>query len=522
MSTAAKALGVAYQHEESVESSRAILLQFNEDLPRSLGDDKLRTDIDRMNLILKSTSDEMICNMHTNNDKKMTTLINLYANLAHVVHYFKPWLVGSVSLRMVAVTIKSGLSAKSPLAFAHFGGVLSSIGYVNEGCRLGELIKSWICICGCVSHLFLTRTFCNTPLTTGKLALQLVEKKGSIQYKSSVVCFVYNTILWATEPLQLIVEAHLLGHKAGQQTGDIVFALHNLILAILTDYVAGQNLAVVRNNIMDFCSVLRRHGLKIFFKNSVLLLSQISVLSNGLDAAHVDNMPSEAEILADKTSGPSISVYGKIHYLSRAFLFLQIYDASVHADISGAVTESNHQLNPHFLFGYLFEGLVSFLLARKTGSSESVKWVERGQSVLAKMRCWSEHSLWNWENKMLLLEAESAFTDGDLDRADNLYESAVRSAHDHKFIHEEAIASELAGNFHFKRGLRQKSYSYLVHSAACYDRWGAHAVARRLENFIRIDFHHDIGQLDSNLDRSLLDDIFASSRENEKKRPGQD
>ena len=138
MSTAAKALGVAYQHEESVESSLAILLQFNEDLPRSLGDDKLRTDIDRMNLILKSTSDEMICNMHTNNDKKMTTLINLYANLAHVVHYFKPWLVGSVSLRMVAVTIKSGLSAKSPLAFAHFGGVLSSIGYVNEGCRLGE------------------------------------------------------------------------------------------------------------------------------------------------------------------------------------------------------------------------------------------------------------------------------------------------------------------------------------------------------------------------------------------------
>jgi hypothetical protein len=104
-----------------------------------MGDDTLRTDIDKMNYILQSTSDDMIYSMQGNNDKKMATLVNLYANLAHVVHYFQPWLVGSVSLRMVAVTIKTGLSSKSPLAFAHFGGVLSSIGYVNEGCRLGEL-----------------------------------------------------------------------------------------------------------------------------------------------------------------------------------------------------------------------------------------------------------------------------------------------------------------------------------------------------------------------------------------------
>ena len=141
LSTAAKALGVAYHHEQSVKSCFAILVQFGEDLPRVMGDGTLRADIDKMNYILQSTSDDMIYSMQGNSDKKMATLVNLYANLAHVVHYFQPWLVGSVSLRMVAVTIKTGLSAKSPLAFAHFGGVLSSIGYVNEGCRLGELHK---------------------------------------------------------------------------------------------------------------------------------------------------------------------------------------------------------------------------------------------------------------------------------------------------------------------------------------------------------------------------------------------
>ena len=340
-----------------------------------------------------------------------------------------------------------------------------------------------------------------------------------MQHKSSVVCFVYNTILWASEPLQLIVEAHLRGHKSGQLTGDIVFALHNLILAILTDYVAGQSLDTVRSNVIDFLSVLQRHGLKIFVKNSLLLLSQISVLSNVPDAARVDNMPSEEDILADATSGPSISVYGKLNHLSRAFLLRQMYDVSLHVDISGAVAESHHQLNPHFIFGYFFEGLASFQLARQTRSDESSAWIERGQSVLTKMRCWSEHSLWNWENKMLLLEAESMLTMGDIDKAEPLYDSAIRSAHDHKFIHEEAIASELAGMFYYERGLRHKSYSCLLHSVDCYEKWGAHAVVRRVKNFIGGIFSPNIDQLISNADTSL-GHLSASHREYQKKRPG--
>jgi hypothetical protein len=76
--------------------------------------------------------------MHENNDKQMTTLFVLYAYLSHAAHWRQPWFLGSLSLRMIELTIKNGLNAMSPLAFAYFGGVLSSIGYVNEGCRLGK------------------------------------------------------------------------------------------------------------------------------------------------------------------------------------------------------------------------------------------------------------------------------------------------------------------------------------------------------------------------------------------------
>lgn len=134
-----KATGnVACLQTQSIEASFEILIHCGEDLPRAMGDDKLKEGINRMRFILQSTPDDMICNMQKNSDKKMNTLIDLYLYLAHVLQYSKPFLVSSVSLRMIELTMKTGLSAQSPLAFVHFGGVLVISGCIDEGCRLGE------------------------------------------------------------------------------------------------------------------------------------------------------------------------------------------------------------------------------------------------------------------------------------------------------------------------------------------------------------------------------------------------
>ena len=325
--------------------------------------------------------------------------------------------------------------------------------------------------------------------------------------------------------MQIIVEAHVHGHKAAQLSGDIHYGISNLLMALVTDYVAGQSLDIVRENILDFISMLQRQGVKLFFRMALLLLSQIMVLKEGLHmsgVAHVDNMLSEAEIITDASpglKGPMVFIHIKLLHLARAFLFRQQDDASLNIDISGELDKYSHQINTHVLFGFLFEGLTSFRLARETSDDESAKWIGRGRSVLAKMKCWSEHSLWNWENKMLLLEAESLFTNGDFDRAGPLYDSAIRSAREHKFIHEEAIASELAGTYHYERGFHQKSYSYLVHSVACYEKWGAHAVVRRVKTDIRGYFGGDIDRLEPNaIADSLMEFPFASSQGSEKKR----
>lgn len=138
--TSTQALGVAYHQEESIKASFAILAQFGENIFSDSRDDTLTTDIDHINSILRFASDDMICNMQESNDKNVTAIIHLYETLAHVLQYFMPWLLRPVSLRMVELTMKTGLSAKSPLVFAHFGGILVTSGRISDGCRLGTTL----------------------------------------------------------------------------------------------------------------------------------------------------------------------------------------------------------------------------------------------------------------------------------------------------------------------------------------------------------------------------------------------
>ena len=91
-------------------------------------------------------------------------------------------------------------------------------------------------------------------------------------------------------------------------------------------------------------------------------------------------------------------------------------------------------------------------------------------------------------------EAEMMHLSGYHDQASGLYEEAVRLAHQHKFVHEEAIASEQAAAFYHARGLHQKAHAFYTHSVGCYKRWGATAVAARVENDMQGKFGSDIVQ----------------------------
>ena len=473
-----------------------ILDILDEKLLRDIGDSTLSIDIAAMNRKLRTLTDDYICNMQDNQTKRVVSILNLYANLVHVLHYTKPNLVADVSLRMVQLTLSKGITPVAPKAFAVYGEVLASMGNISEGCRLGKFVVGHV---SCLFYLKVIFYYNLTLLTqsmivSGKLALKLVEKEASLKYKPMVIAVVQQFILWYTEPLQAIAETYHEGYKLGQQLGDTTFTVYNLSFLNQTNYLTGQNLSIVQTNAKDRVQNLLSRKQMGFVRVGVLLHYHAIALREGLhilDAGRVDDIPTIAEI--DIASNIQSLSESKIYQLMRAFLFRQFSDDSFDImNLSDSIEAKKMQLRPILAFGIFYEDLMCFLrsIAANDPASKAT-WVSKGQSILTRIRCWREHSSWNWENKVLLLEAMEMHTLGNFDAAGPLYTSSIRSAHEHKFIHEEAIASELTGDFFYEQGHHVEAYPFYMHSIKLLNKWDALAVAMRVQSSLESKFGSD-------------------------------
>jgi tetratricopeptide (TPR) repeat protein len=224
------------------------------------------------------------------------------------------------------------------------------------------------------------------------------------------------------------------------------------------------------------------------------------------------HLPSWHNILASNAAKNSdfLLMYSSQQY-TRAFLF-EKYDKLPEEGVLDRVLEGIGHPRPMNLYGILFEALVAFRLLRQT---EQDIYRRKGEAALAFMRKWSECNKWNFENKYLLLEGEMMHSSGYYEQASQFYERSIISARTHKFVHEEAIACEVAANFYYKRGIHQKAYSFFAHSIVCYKKWGALAIASRVEQDVRTKFGSAIMQILPVGD--ILETILAPEEESTKR-----
>ncbi|MGL4618174.1 MAG: PAS domain S-box protein [Chroococcidiopsis sp.] len=88
----------------------------------------------------------------------------------------------------------------------------------------------------------------------------------------------------------------------------------------------------------------------------------------------------------------------------------------------------------------------------------------------------------NYLHKFYLVEAEKARVLGQFFEAEEFYELAIAGAAENEFIQEEALAYELAAKHYLARGRQKIAQTYMKEAHYCYDRWGAKAKVKDLEN----------------------------------------
>src|SRR6266403_55194 len=131
---------------------------------------------------------------------------------------------------------------------------------------------------------------------------------------------------------------------------------------------------------------------------------------------------------------------------------------------------------------YHFYGALS-----QAASCESAAAGQRRQHVEAlvahhqQLEIWAANCPENFENRAALVGAEIARIEGRELEAERLYERAIRSARANEFVHNEALARELAARFYAARGFEDIARMYLREARRGYLRWGADGKVRQLD-----------------------------------------
>ncbi|MFB2916918.1 AAA family ATPase [Aerosakkonema funiforme] len=120
-----------------------------------------------------------------------------------------------------------------------------------------------------------------------------------------------------------------------------------------------------------------------------------------------------------------------------------------------------------------YYSLTLVALYPQADENEQEKYWQKLEANQQRLKAWAEQCPENFQHQYLLVAAEMTRLSGQWYEAINLYDTAIKSAKENEFIHEEALANELAAKFWFAQEKPDFAQIHLKKARQCYQIWGA-------------------------------------------------
>ena len=130
---------------------------------------------------------------------------------------------------------------------------------------------------------------------------------------------------------------------------------------------------------------------------------------------------------------------------------------------------------------HFYAALAHAALCNASPAAERSRHLEVLAAQHRQLQLWAGTCPENFETRAALVGAEIARIEGRDLEAQRLYEVAIRAARANGFVHNEALANEIAACFYATRGFQEIATLYLRNARYAYLRWGAEAKVRQLD-----------------------------------------
>ncbi len=319
----------------------------------------------------------------------------------------------------------------------------------------------------------------------GQLGLDLVEQPGMDRLKARVYVAFGNLAIPSRRHVRMGRSLARQAFDTAQRAGDLTYAAFSCNF-LLTELLAkGNSLAEVQREAeagLDFARQARFDLVVALITAPLRLTRMLRGLTpkfGSFDDVGFDDERFERQVEGE----PSLAIAACLYWIRKlqARVFANDYAAAIAA---GTKAERLLWMSPVIFERAEYHFYHALALAATCDAAPAAERALHRKTLAAHHRHlqeWAENCPENFADRAALVSAEIARLEGRDPDAEQLYEQAIRSARRNGFVHNEALAYELAARFYAGRGFEMIGDTYLQEARRSYLRWGADAKVRQLE-----------------------------------------
>jgi len=324
----------------------------------------------------------------------------------------------------------------------------------------------------------------NTGFRFAQLGYELVEQRGLRRFQARTYLNFGSLVPW-TRHIQAGRDPLRRAFDAANKMGDLTDAAYACYVMITNLLAAGDPLIDVQREAEHARAFAEKMGFGLVIDITATQLGLVRTLRGltpkfgSFDDEHFEELRVERRF----SSNPNLARAECWYWIrkAQARFFAGDYAAAVDASLKAQrllwASPSNFEIAEHCFYGALS-------LAASCDTAATGEWQQHLDAVAAhhkQLQLWAANCPDNFENRAALVGAEIARIEGRPLDAMDLYEQAIRSARANGFVHNEALAHEVAARFYAARGFETFARAYRRNARECYLRWGAEGKVQQLE-----------------------------------------
>jgi predicted ATPase/signal transduction histidine kinase/tRNA A-37 threonylcarbamoyl transferase component Bud32 len=322
----------------------------------------------------------------------------------------------------------------------------------------------------------------------GCLANKLLEKTDSSKINAKVLQGFNSHIKPWSSPFKECCQSLLKAFSCAVEVGDSEFAAYSIHGYCYFSYFLGDNLINLSDKIQIYNNKISEiQQQKVLIWNDVYRLAVLRLVGEAESNISISAEYDTLQAVCLKSDDP----LAKFHFYSGDLQFSYLFSDFEQAIESTERTQEYLQAGVgHIVLSqfYFYAALARLATYSNCEEKEQSQILVQVKSYQENLQEWSHHAPMNFLNKYYLIEAERHRVLGNKLEAIELYDRAITLAKENEFIHEEALAYELAAKFYLELDKKSITHAYATLAQTymekayyAYDRWGAKAKLKDLE-----------------------------------------